>query len=213
MGGIHFGSGHEHAAPPPPPPAEQTDALRPPPALAVGCALTLVVVTALMPARFYAWHLAVACLLGLAVALARLPLKPLLLRLLQLLPLLACVTLSAAFVRSDPLAWSAVLLRSTLCLATMLVLNALVPFGALPGLLRRWHFPPLLVTTLTLLHSYVFILNDERQRMGKARAGRTLQRRRFGAWTAPAAVLGVLFVRASERAERVYLAMCSRGWK
>jgi energy-coupling factor transporter transmembrane protein EcfT len=29
----------------------------------------------------------------------------------------------------------------------------------------------------------------------------------------PAEVIGRLFVRASERAERIYLAMCARGWK
>jgi cobalt/nickel transport system permease protein len=212
MGGIHFGNTHGHEAPPLPPP-EQPASFRVPSGIVAGIALALVVATALMPAAYYAWHLFVACLLGLVVALARIPPGLLLKRLLRLLPLLVCVTLSAAFVRSDPRVWTAVLLRSTLCLATMLVLNAIVPFGALPGLLKRWGFPALLVSTLTLLHSYVFILNDERQRMSKARAGRTLRRRRLGSWSALATVLGVLFVRASERAERVYLAMCSRGWK
>jgi len=73
--------------------------------------------------------------------------------------------------------------------------------------------PALLVTTMALMHRYLFVLVDESDRMRRARASRTLVRRRGLGWGMPAEVIGRLFVRASERAERIYLAMCARGWK
>jgi cobalt/nickel transport system permease protein len=72
--------------------------------------------------------------------------------------------------------------------------------------------PGLLVTTLALMHRYLFVLNDEAGRMRRARACRTFERSRRCTWMVSAEVVGRLFVRASERAERIYLAMCARGW-
>jgi cobalt/nickel transport system permease protein len=127
--------------------------------------------------------------------------------------LIAGVAWTSSFNPGHGPGWAAVVARSGLCLATMLVLGAVVPFGTLPGVLRRWRVPALLVTTLTLLHRYLFVLGEEMSRMNKARTSRMLKSTRRARWGQPASVIGVLFVRASERAERVYLAMCSRGWK
>lgn len=49
--------------------------------------------------------------------------------------------------------------------------------------------------------------------MGRARASRTFTGRRRWQWPVLATVAGQLFVRASERAERIYAAMCARGLK
>jgi cobalt/nickel transport system permease protein len=73
--------------------------------------------------------------------------------------------------------------------------------------------PWVFVTTLTLMHRYLFVLRDEAERMRRARSSRTFTRGRRFQWLALSSVLGQLFVRASERAERIYNAMCARGWK
>jgi cobalt/nickel transport system permease protein len=176
-------------------------------------AVAVVVITAVMPISHYSWHLAVAAFLGLVVMVSRIHVGRLFLRLLCLLPFIAGVAWTSSINQAQGPGWQAVLLRSSLCLATMLVLNALMPFSALPGVLKRWGLPSLLVTTLTLLHRYLFVLGEETSRMNKARASRSLKRSRHAKWSLPASVIGVLFIRASERAERVYLAMCARGWK
>ena len=106
-----------------------------------------------------------------------------------------------------------VALRGSLCLLTVSIFAAVTPFGALPGVLRRIGVPALLVTTMALMHRYLFVLVDESDRMRRARACRTFTRRRGLGWAMNAEVIGRLFVRASERAERIYLAMCARGWK
>jgi cobalt/nickel transport system permease protein len=79
--------------------------------------------------------------------------------------------------------------------------------------LRGLRVPGLLITTIALMHRYLFVLAEEAQRMRRARACRTFKRGRRFQWQALATVLGQLFVRASERAERIYDAMCARGWK
>jgi cobalt/nickel transport system permease protein len=73
--------------------------------------------------------------------------------------------------------------------------------------------PGLLITTIALMHRYLFVLADEAERMRRARASRTFARRRRFHWHTLASVAGQLFIRASERAERIYDAMCARGWK
>jgi len=79
--------------------------------------------------------------------------------------------------------------------------------------LRQMRVPALLITTLALMFRYLFVLADETQRMRRARASRTFARGRGVAWRTLATVAGQLFIRASERAERIYDAMCARGWK
>jgi cobalt/nickel transport system permease protein len=69
------------------------------------------------------------------------------------------------------------------------------------------------VTTLALLYRYLFVLVDEAERMHRARLARTFDRRRVSVWRMLGTVVGQLFVRSSERAERIYAAMCARGWR
>jgi cobalt/nickel transport system permease protein len=63
------------------------------------------------------------------------------------------------------------------------------------------------------MHRYLFVLTSEAERMARARASRTFVLDRRARWQAMSTVVGRLFVRASERAERIYDAMCARGWK
>jgi len=63
------------------------------------------------------------------------------------------------------------------------------------------------------MYRYLFVLVDEAQRMKRARASRTFTVRRGRSWRTLATVVSQLFIRASERAERIYGAMCARGWK
>ncbi|HND59902.1 MAG TPA: CbiQ family ECF transporter T component [Opitutaceae bacterium] len=176
-------------------------------------ALVLVVGTALAPLAWRAWFAGVAMVLLLVVVLGRLPVKSLLLRLLALSPFVAGVALAAALNPGGAADWRVLALRSGLCLATVLVLAQTTPFTAMLAVLRRVRVPALLVTTLALMHRYLFVLGDESERMRRARASRTFTADRRLAWWTAATVVGQLFVRASERAERVYDAMCARGWR
>ena len=86
-------------------------------------------------------------------------------------------------------------------------------FSEILRVLQRVRVPALLITTLALMHRYLFVLADEAERMRRAPASRTFRPGRRRHWQTLATVVGQLFVRASERAERIYDAMCARGWK
>ena len=106
-------------------------------------------------------------------------------------------------------------MRSTLCLLTMVLLSNTTPFSAILQVLRRVRVPGLFVTTLALMYRYLFVLVNEAERMHRARASRTFTRKssRHHLWRALGTVIGQLFVRSTERAERIYAAMLARGWK
>ncbi len=176
-------------------------------------ALVLVLGTALLPATWHAWFAAVGVLLLLAAWTSRIAPWFLLKRLLLLSPFVLGVALANAFQPAAKASWREVALRGMLCLATVVLASNTTPFNEVLRALRRVRVPALLVTTLALMHRYLFVLADERERMRRARASRTFTRGRRITWHALATVAGQLFIRASERAERIYDAMCARGWK
>jgi cobalt/nickel transport system permease protein len=111
------------------------------------------------------------------------------------------------------MAFAQVMLKANLCLLTTVLLANTTPFTEILRVLKRLHVPWLFVTTLTLMHRYLFVLADETERMRRARLSRTFTPGRRFQWQALSSVAGQLFVRASERAERIYNAMSARGWK
>lgn len=182
------------------------------PAVKVVGAIALVLTATLTPASHPLWFATEAALVAVALVEARVPLRQFLRRLAMLSPFVAGAALAAAL-GSHGTDWRVLAARSTVCLATVIVLSQTTSISELLGVLRAARVPNLLLTTLALMHRYLFVLADESARMGRARTARTFTRSRRHAWVTAASVVGQLFVRASERAERVYDAMCARGWK
>ena len=197
--------GHEHAHPSP--------VHRLPAGVKLATALLVIVATVLVPWGWRAWFVVVSVLL-LAVAVAgRISPLFLLRRLLVLSPFVLGAALVNACQAQAMVPWPALLARSGICLLTVVLLANTTPFGKLLRVLRWARVPEILVTTLALMHRYLFVLLDESERMRRARASRTFRTSRRGRWRVLGTVVGHLFVRASERAERIYAAMCARGWK
>jgi cobalt/nickel transport system permease protein len=94
----------------------------------------------------------------------------------------------------------------------MLVLAGVTPFHKLLAALRKLHVPVLLVSTLQFMERYRYVLVDELDRMVTARRARTFARGRELPWTLLSGLIGMLFLRTFERAERVHGAMLARGW-
>jgi cobalt/nickel transport system permease protein len=179
----------------------------------LGAALACVLLVVLLPRTAWVGYAAVATGLAVAAAASRVPARPLFLRLMLVEPLVIGVALLALL---QPGGWSLfaiMLTKSTLCLACMVLLTATTRFSDLLRVLWQLKVPSLLVTTLALMHRYLFVLVHEMERMLRARRSRTFTADRTSAWRGSAQVAGQLFVRTSERAERVYLAMCARGWR
>jgi cobalt/nickel transport system permease protein len=181
-----------------------------PAALKLTVALLLVLSLVLAPSESWLLYAAVALVLVVVAGLSRIPPAFLVRRLLLLEPLVLGIAVLALLQPGGLRVFATILTKSTLCLFTMILLSNTTPFTELLGVLRHVRFPALLITTLALMYRYLFVLADEAERMRRARQARTFGRTR---WAVLATVLGQLFVRSTERAERIYAAMCARGWK
>ncbi|HEX3447875.1 MAG TPA: cobalt ECF transporter T component CbiQ [Isosphaeraceae bacterium] len=107
---------------------------------------------------------------------------------------------------------ASILIKNSLALLIMLVLAATTPFHKLLAALRKLGVPPVLVATLQFMDRYRHVLTDELERMSTARRARTFDRRGSLAWSLLTGLVGMLFLRTFERAERVHGAMVARGW-
>jgi cobalt/nickel transport system permease protein len=160
-----------------------------------------------------AWPLgAVAVLLLIAAGLSRTPPAFLARRILLLEPFVLGVAALSLFQPHGGVVFLTVLTRSTICLFAMVLLTAVTPFSDLLRFMRKVRVPALLVTVIALMVRYLFVLVNEADRLRRARASRTFSRSRRQAWRSLASVTAQLFVRSSERGERVYAAMRARGW-
>jgi cobalt/nickel transport system permease protein len=186
---------------------------RAPAAVKLAVALALVLTVVLLPRMQLTGLLAVAVILAALLVVGRTPLLALLKRMLLLEPLVLGVAGLMLFQPGGGKIFAVVMFKANLCLLTTVLLANTTPFTELVRVLQRLHVPWLFVTTLTLMHRYLFVLADEAERMRRARASRTFTRGRRFQWQTLSSVVGQLFVRASERAERIYNAMCARGWK
>ena len=113
----------------------------------------------------------------------------------------------------------AIVARAYVSIQGAVLLAATTPFPDLLQALRAFGLPRLLVAMTGFLYRYLFVLADEAQRMMQARRARSTRSLRPTtlrslAWRArvTGSMAGVLFIRAYERGERIYLAMLARGY-
>jgi cobalt/nickel transport system permease protein len=175
-------------------------------------AIAFVLVVVLLPRGAWGGLAAAAAALVAAAALSRVPPSRLLARLLLVEPFAVGVALLSLFQPDGVRVFLTLLAKSTLCLCCFLLLGATTRFTDLLHALLRLRVPPLLVTVLALTYRYLSLLVEEADRMRRARASRTCAPARPGDLGPAVTVVAQLFIRSSERAERVYAAMCARGW-
>jgi cobalt/nickel transport system permease protein len=103
--------------------------------------------------------------------------------------------------------------KFVLCSWAALLLLATTRFQDLLQGLARLRVPRVFVTQLAVLYRYLWVLMDEGMHMRMARAARDggLGPWRLR-WRSRAGVVGVLFLRSWDRAERIYRAMAARGF-
>jgi cobalt/nickel transport system permease protein len=170
-------------------------------------------------------------LLGMTLV-ARLPVFHLIKKLLVILPFLLVVTASIPFMKKDTVAggynlglgglslsrsglwifWN-VLVKSCLGVFSIILLYSTTPFPSLVKGLERLGVPSVFTVLLSFMYRYLFLLTDEIHRMKRARDSRSFGGRWFWQLKTIGHMIGTLFLRSFHRAERVYLAMLSRGYQ
>lgn len=166
--------------------------------------------------------------LGAAVVISRLPLPYLLKRCVMLSPLAATVAVFFPFTHASgqvlasvgPLNLYAdglllaggILARFLLTVLAATVLACSTPFASLLKAMATLRVPRLFIMVLAFLYRYLFVLVDEADRMRRARDSRTPRPGGLGRFMAARGMLGMLFIRAFDRSDRIYSAMLARGF-
>jgi cobalt/nickel transport system permease protein len=176
---------------------------------------TLAVVTliVMLPREVGQLYWIPAALLGGVWATSRMPVVFALRRLAVAQLFIVGVALLLLLSASGPKLFLGTVAKSNLCVLAMILLTWATPFQEILQELRRLRLPGVMITTLALMYRYLPVLAEESRRMQRARASRTFCRSRRMLWQSLSVIGGQLFIRSAERAERIYLAMCARGWK
>ncbi|MFH1226636.1 MAG: cobalt ECF transporter T component CbiQ [Planctomycetota bacterium] len=105
-----------------------------------------------------------------------------------------------------------VLAKSVSSVLLMTLLIATTPFNDILHGLAHLRVPRILITLVSFMYRYLFVLLDETERMQHARISRW-----FGGYVwrqikVIGNMIGLLFIRSYERSERIYASMLARGF-
>ncbi|MFO8081622.1 MAG: CbiQ family ECF transporter T component [Armatimonadota bacterium] len=179
------------------------------------CAVALIAAVLAVPVAQNRLLLVYAALLvGLAAA-ARLPARWLFKRMAVLAPFLVLGTVAVALLpRAEAIGvWTSVAGKCALALLGAMILAGTSATADLLRAARAWRVPRTLTSLTGFAITYLAVLSDEAGRMITAMRSRGRVRgmtRKLRTW---AAMLVTLMSRAAERADRIALAMVSRGYR
>ena len=109
-------------------------------------------------------------------------------------------------------AFSAIFAKSVLSVVYLILLVATTRFPDLMKAFERLKCPRLIITILSFMYRYVFVIEDELMTMQVAKESRSFGGPALFHVKVFSNILASLFIRSYEHAEEVYLAMCARGF-
>src|SRR5262245_3852879 len=178
--------------------------------------LATVVLAILLPTSMWPAQGCLACLGFAALSLAEIPLAYLARRMALFLPLVAMTALAAPLSRGFAGGWElalGIVIRATVAFLAALWLVSTTPFDRLLSALNRLGLPRLFTVMLAFVFRYLSVLFEELARMRTAQRARTFGARPVkSGWRNAIQLVGMLLIRALDRAERIHGAMCARGW-
>lgn len=160
------------------------------------------------------------------VFLSRLPIVYVLKRSLVVIPFVILVAIFIPFLKENQVSggynlsgtynkltifWN-ILIKSYLAVLSMIVLSSTTKFSMLLKGLEMLKVPKILIMILSFMYRYIFVLIDEAERLERARNIRYFGGHYFRQIKIFANIIGLLFIRAYERGERVYQSMVARGF-
>ena len=173
-----------------------------------------IIFTIILISLSHLWvFLVVSLLLVVISMMSKIPWRFLLGRLLLLEPFALGIAVMSLFQHDGITIFLSILIKSSLCLFTVILLSNTTPFSDILILFRTIGVPSLLLTVLALTYRYLFVLIDESLRLRRARDSRLFIVRKSRIWFSLTSLMGQLFIRSTERSERIYAAMISRGWQ
>lgn len=178
--------------------------------------LAVILAAAMLPVSLWPVHGCLASVVFAAHSLAGIPLGYLIRRVMLFVPLLTFMALSVPLARGFTGGWelaATVFIRALVAFLAGLWLVNTTPFDRLLVAARGLGMPRAFAASLSFMYRYLFVLFDELAKMRTAQRARTFGRLGlWQQWRTSTQLLGMLIIRAMNRALRIHGAMCSRGW-
>ena len=159
------------------------------------------------------------------ITAAGIPLRPIAKRLLRLSPFILFMAAGNLYFDRTPfscagsftitggmVSGSVIIAKTFVALGAMHAFSLCTPFHRFGNALRSFGVPDVFVTQLQLVYRYTFLLVPEARSLRKARDLRSFGGRGNDLFNA-AQLIGSLLLRTTSRAERIYMAMCARGFR
>ena len=163
----------------------------------------------------YMFFSAYALVIFIVIFLSKVPLDYVIKRALIIIPFVLLVAIFLPFMNKTTNGWIVfwnVIIKSFLAVLATIMLSSTTKFHKLLKGLELLKFPKVLIMMLAFMYRYVFILVDEAHRMERARESRYLGGEYARQFKVICNIIGLLFIRAFERGERVYQSMSARGF-
>jgi cobalt/nickel transport system permease protein len=132
-----------------------------------------------------------------------------------IIPFVLLVAIFLPFANKGPEGWTIfwnVIIKSFLAVLATIMLSSTTKFHKLLKGFELLKFPKIMIMMLAFMYRYVFILVDEAHRMERARDSRYFGGEYLRQIKIICNIIGLLFIRAFERGERVYQSMSARGF-
>src|SRR5579872_7301912 len=175
--------------------------------------LAVIALAVLLPATLWPAQGCLACLVFAALSLAEVPIGYLLRRIALFVPLILMTALAVPLSRGFTAGWETacgIVFRALVAFLAALWLVSTTPFDRLLAGLCRLGLPRLFAALLAFVYRYLFVLFDELARMRTAQRARTFGPRPLRTnWRSTTQLVGMLLIRALDRAERIHGAMCA----
>lgn len=152
-------------------------------------------------------------------------------RMCVLIPFVLFIAIFVPFVKEGHVCWSLkigywkldvtyegvwtffnIIIKSSLSVLLLVIASSTTTFSDFLHGLDLLRLPRLLVMLMSFMYRYVFVLLDEARRLMRARSLRYFGSRYTEQFRVLGYMIGVLFIRTFERAERIYSAMILRGF-
>jgi|WetSurMetagenome_2_1015567.scaffolds.fasta_scaffold68641_4 cobalt/nickel transport system permease protein len=178
----------------------------------IAAALLFIILAVSTPARetgrFAAYYLLVLAL----IFVSRIPPLCLFKRVLVVIPFTLLVALSIPFVKGGDVIFLSVLAKSMLSVLLMALLVSSTGLEKLLSGLRGMGVPRIMLQIISFMCRYLSVIAGEIMRMQRARDSRSARGNLRMNISVAGNIIGTLFIRSYERAERVYSSMVSRGY-
>jgi len=165
------------------------------------------------PIRYIALFLLYGLVGAALIYLSKVPLRFIFKRIAEIAPFIIIISISALFKKQGYILFLNCTVKAILAIVLILIASSTTKFNHLLETLREFKVPNIFIHLLSFMYRYSFLLEDEFLRASRAYQSRNINSKdNFSKVKTLSNILGVIFIRTYERAERVYLAMCSRGY-